>query len=88
MKARCVEAGLPVIDILQGDHKLPIRLPSTLPMVAVGRPSDQQPWCSASYAPLEHVAAVYRAAGAEVINIPKRTLPILPPWSAGAIVTS
>ncbi len=51
MKVRCVEAGLPVIDILRGDHKLPIPLHFVRPMVAVGRPPDQQPWCSSSYAP-------------------------------------
>jgi len=68
MKTRCVEAGLPVIDILRGAHKLPIPLPFVMPMVAVGRPPDQAPWCSSSYAPLAHVAAVCRDAGAEVIN--------------------
>ncbi len=68
MKSRCVAAGLPVIDILRGDHKLPIPLPFAMPMVAVGRKPDQAPWCSSSYAPLAHVAAVCRDAGADVIN--------------------
>ena len=69
MKTRCVQAGLPVIDILQGEHRLAISLPVLLPMVAVGRPPDPEPWCSSSYAPLRHVAAICRAAGAEVVNL-------------------
>lgn len=77
MKARCAEAGLPVIDILQGHHKLPIRLPSVNLLVAVGRPPDRQPWATSSYAPLATVAAVYRDAGAEVINAPVR-----PRWTS------
>lgn len=71
MKARCVQAGLPVIDILYGEDRLAIRLPFLLPMVAVGRPPDPRPWCSSSYAPLQHVAAVCQAAGAEITNLPE-----------------
>lgn len=71
MKARCAEAGLPVIDILYGEHRLAIPLPSMPPMVAVGRPPDPPPWCSSSCASLQHVADFYRAAGAEVINLPE-----------------
>lgn len=70
MKALCAEAGLPVIDILYGEHRLALPMPRTPPMVAVGRPPDPEPWGPSSYAPLRHVAGLYRAAGAEVLNVP------------------
>ena len=69
MKARCIDAGLPVIDILYGPHRLCLPFPSSPPMVAVGRPPDPQPWTSCSNVPLAHAAAFYRAAGAEVLNL-------------------
>ena len=70
MKARCAEAGLPVIDILHGPYRLAVSLPCLPPMVAVGRAPDPLPWGSSSYVPLRHVAGICRAAGAEVINLP------------------
>ena len=69
MKARCIDAGLPVIDVLHGPHRLCLPFPSWPPMVAVGRPPDPQPWTSCSCVPLAHAAAFYRAAGAEVLNL-------------------
>ena len=39
-------------------------------MVAVGRPPDPAPWHALSFAPLDRVAAAYREAGAEVLNLP------------------
>ena len=73
MKALCTEAGLPVIDILYGEHRLARQTPWPLPMVAVGRPACPQPWSSASFAPLPHVAALWAATGAEIINLPARS---------------
>lgn len=70
MKARCAAAKLPVIDILRGPGCLPLMAPALLPMVAVGRPPDSEPWCPSFYAPLRHVAALWREAGAEIINLP------------------
>ena len=40
------------------------------PMLAVGAPASVPPWHALAYAPLAHVAGRYRAAGAEVINLP------------------
>lgn len=45
-------------------------------MVAVGRDMSPTPWKGAvSYAPLEYVAGLYRAAGAEVHNLPEAVAP-------------
>jgi len=70
IKAACLAAGLPVID----GRKVPFgplyALIVEAPRVAVGKPADARPWNSLSDAPLAHVAAVYRAAGAEVFNVP------------------
>jgi hypothetical protein len=61
MKAACIAAGLPVID-----SRSAIRGP----IVAVGEPASEPPWHALSYAPLRHVAELYRAAGAEIHNLP------------------
>ena len=73
MKALCTEAGLPVIDILYGEHRLARPAPWPLPMVAVGRPANQQPWSSTSFAPLQHIAGLWAVTGAAIINLPARS---------------
>ena len=40
------------------------------PMIAVGKAPDPRLWHFLSHAPLVHVAALYHAAGAEVLNVP------------------
>jgi len=39
-------------------------------MVAIARPADPPPWTPFTWAPLWHIATIYRAAGAEVLNLP------------------
>ncbi len=69
IKAECIAAGVPVID----SRALPVdvicRLSVQGPMIAVGREPDPPPWHALSYAPLAQVAATYRNAGAEVLNL-------------------
>ena len=69
-KAACAVAGLPVIDTRMLDPREALRLAIHSPMVAVARPADPPPWTPFTWAPLWHVAAIYRAAGAEVLNLP------------------
>jgi hypothetical protein len=70
MKAACVAAGLPSIDSRMIDFDTALDLAVRGPMIAVGEPPSPQPWHSLAYAPLTYVAGLYRAAGAEVINLP------------------
>lgn len=70
MKAACVTAGLPVIDTRSADFGAAARVAISGAMVAVGRPPDPAPWHALSFAPLVEVAAAYREAGAEVLNLP------------------
>ncbi len=73
LKPACIAAGLPVIDSRCIDDKPDLWLLAVdVPMVAVGRDVSPTPWKgSVSYAPLEYVAGLYRAAGAEVCNLPE-----------------
>jgi len=73
LKPACIAAGLPVIDSRCIDDKPDLWLLAVdVPMVAVGRDVSPTPWKGAvSYAPLEYVAGLYRAAGAEVHNLPE-----------------
>jgi hypothetical protein len=70
MKAACVAAGLPIIDSRMIDFNTALDLAVKGPMIAVGEAPSPQPWHSFAYAPLTYVAGLYRAAGAEVINLP------------------
>ena len=70
MKAACIAAGLPVIDSRMLNFETAMHLVMRGPMVAVGKPADDPPWHCLADAPLSHVADLYRAAGAEVINFP------------------
>ena len=69
IKAQALAAGLAVID----SRKVPFddlwRVVVRGPMSAVNRKPDEPPYHSLSSAPLAHVAALYRTAGAEVHNI-------------------
>ena len=70
MKAACIAAGLPVIDSRSADIDKIATVVVRGPMVAVGEPASAPPWHALSYAPLQHVAELYRAAGAELHNLP------------------
>lgn len=69
IKAEAIAAGLPVIDSLAVPFDTVWRLAVNGPMVAVGRAPDDPPWHALSHAPLAIVAAAYRDAGAEVLNL-------------------
>jgi hypothetical protein len=73
LKPACIAAGLPVIDSRCIDDKPDLWLLAVdVPRVAVGRDVSPTPWKGAvSYALLEYVAGLYRAAGAEVHNLPE-----------------
>ena len=70
MKAACAAAALPVIDTRAGDFIAAARVTICGPMVAVDCSPDPEPWHALTCAPLEHVAEAYRAAGAEMLNLP------------------
>jgi hypothetical protein len=70
IKARCIAAGLPVIDSRCVASDIVVQLTLGGPLVAVGREPEPSPWHCLSYAPLHAVAVRYAAAGAEVWNIP------------------
>jgi len=69
-KACCIAAGLPVIDSRMVAFEHVVRLAVRGPMVAVGEEASPAPYHALSFAPLSVVARAYRAAGAEVFNIP------------------
>ena len=71
IKVACIAAGLPVIDSRGVAFDAVAQLVLRGPMVAVGAPPDPPPYGPFSYAPLAAVAAAYRAAGAEVVNLPE-----------------
>lgn len=70
IKATCIACGLPVIDSRDVPFDEAFRLAVRGPMIAVGQPADPPPWGSLSNAPLRVVAAAYREAGADVVNLP------------------
>jgi hypothetical protein len=70
MKAACIARGLPVIDSRGVPFDDVFRLAVRGPMIAVGEPASPRPWHALSYAPLQAVADAWRAAGAEVVNLP------------------
>jgi hypothetical protein len=69
-KTSCIAAGLPVIDSRMVAFEDVVRLAVRGPMVAVGEEASSPPYHALSFAPLSAVAQAYRAAGAEVFNIP------------------
>ena len=70
IKAEAIAAGLPVIDSRSVPFNRVKDLAVRGPMVAVGEPPSPPPYHAFAYAPLAFVAEAYRAAGAEVFNIP------------------
>jgi len=70
MKAACIAAGLPVIDSRTADIVKVATVVIRGPMVAVGETPSAPPWHALSYTPLQHVAELYRAVGADVHNLP------------------
>jgi len=72
IKKAAIAAGLPVIDSRMIPFELAAKLAVSGPMIAVNEPASPRPWHGLSYAPLEAVAAAYRRAGAEVINVPEQ----------------
>ena len=71
IKNEAIAAGLAVIDSRMVEFDLAARLAVCGPMIAVNEAPAARPWHGLSYAPLEAVAAAYRKAGAEVLNIPE-----------------
>lgn len=69
IKSLCIAAGLPVIDSREAPIDIVAKLAVNGPMIAVNRDPDPHPWHALAYAPLGAVAAAYRRAGAEVVNI-------------------
>jgi hypothetical protein len=69
VKAACIAAGLPVIDSREVEFAAAARLAINGPMIAVGEPPSPPPYHALAYAPLSLVAAAYRAAGADVVNL-------------------
>ena len=74
IKAACIARGLPVIDSHEVAFEAVVQLAVRGPMIAVGRAPDPTPWHAFSDAPLQVVADSYRAAGAEVYNLPPHSL--------------
>jgi hypothetical protein len=70
IKAVCIAAGVPVIDSRMVAFEDVVRLAVRGPMAAVGEEPSSPPYHAFSYAPLATLADAYRAAGAEVFNIP------------------
>ena len=75
IKAEAIAAGLPVIDSRSVPFDLVFDLAVRGPTVAVGEPPSPPPYHAFAYAPLAVVAEAYRAAGAEVFNIPAVPVP-------------
>src|SRR5260370_12273265 len=75
VKACCIAAGLPVIDSRVVAFEDVVRLAVNGPMVAVGHEARPPPYPALSFAPLGVVAQAYRAADAEVFNIPALASP-------------
>ena len=75
IKACCIAAGLPVIDSRMVALEDVVCLAVRGPMVAVGEEVSPRPYHALSFAPLCVVAQAYRAAGAEVFNVPVPAAP-------------
>ena len=71
IKAVAIAAGLPVIDSRMVPFELAAKLAVNGPMTAVNAEPSPRPWHALAYAPLAAVAAAYRKAGADVINVPE-----------------
>jgi len=69
-KGSKLAAGLPAIDGRALAFEVVCDLAVRGPMVTVGEPASPPPWGAFSYAPFAAAADAYRAAGAEVWNLP------------------
>jgi hypothetical protein len=69
---------LPVIDSRLVAFEDVVRLAVRGPMAAVGEEASPPPYHALSYAPLSLLSNAYRAAGAEVFNIPVPARPATP----------
>jgi hypothetical protein len=78
VKACCIAAGLPVINSRMVAFEDVVRLAVSGLMAAVGEEASPPPYHALSYAPLSLLARAYRAAGAEVFNIPIPVRPATP----------
>ena len=78
VKACCTAGGLAVIDSRMVAFEDVVRLAVRGPMAAVGEEASPPPYHALSYAPLAVLANAYRAAGAEVFNIPVPAGPATP----------
>jgi hypothetical protein len=78
VKACCIVTGLTVIDSRMVAFEDVVRLAVSGPMAAVGEEASPPPYHALSYAPLSLLARAYRAAGAEVFNIPIPVRPATP----------
>jgi hypothetical protein len=78
VKTCCIAAGLPVIDSRMVAFEDVVRLAVRGPMAAVGEEVSPPPYHALSYAPLAVLASAYRAAGAEVFNVPRSLTPAAP----------
>ncbi len=74
-KTACIAAGLAVIDIRSLDVETGIRVARDEPRPDPGERVDARPFYGWAYGPLRTLAALYHAAGAEVINMPDVTGP-------------
>lgn len=74
-KPACIAVGLPVIDMRGLDVETGIRVARDEPRPAPGERLDARPFYGWAYGPLRTVAALYHAAGAEVVNMPDVTGP-------------
>ncbi len=91
IKQVATDAGLPVIDSRMIDFDLAAKLAVNGPMIAVNAEPAARPWHALAYAPLAAVAAAYRKAGADVINVPEDTdhdgcFDALPPGPASSLI--
>lgn len=68
MRARCADAGLPVIDCSRVRFTGRLRSCLDWPPIAVGEPPGRHCWPLVPM-PLAQAAAIYRAEGAEVLNL-------------------
>jgi len=69
MKEACARAGLPIIDSRALSRNEALEAAFSAPVAAVGVSPTTQPYHSLSIAPIEIVAAHYRAAGATILNL-------------------
>src|SRR5258708_3144421 len=87
-KPSCISPAFPVIDSRMVAFEDVVRLAVRGPMVAIGEEASPPPYHALSFAPLCVVAEAYRAAGAEVFNIPgPAARPLKSERQAGQFVT-